>query len=211
MKRFRWVFASFTLATAIVAAPPAQQSVVGRTIYHADKSRTESVRDPSIREMTESTYDPNGVLTVKKVFLTNEKGEPLQGNVYDGRGNLVARCQSFYDNFGRRTEDRLTNLNGEVFQRVIHEYDKAGKALTPKVINLNTQAAPTIKPAAIDFTGGGAPAAPQSSSRFAPIQADSDASGPIYAPGAEPAKQQEAAKPKGNFFKRLFPKKTKQP
>jgi hypothetical protein len=30
-------------------------------------------------------------MTVKKVSLLNEKGEPIQGNVYDGRGNLVAR------------------------------------------------------------------------------------------------------------------------
>lgn len=189
------------------------QPVVGRTIYHADDSRTESVRDPNTREMTEMTYNTAGQLTVKKVFLMNEKGEPMQGNVYDGRGNLVARVQSFYDDFGRRKEDRLTNLRGEVFQQVVHEYGKDGKALTPKVINLNTAAAPMIKPAPLDFTGAApAPAPASDSSRFAPLTVPSGPQTlqPLQPPpapqGTNPAPSGEAEKPKTNFFKKLFKK-----
>ena len=180
------------------------QSVVGRTIYHADDSRTESVRDPNNREMTEMTYNTSGQLTVKKVFLLNDKGEPLQGNVYDGRGNLVARCQSIYDEFGRRKEDRLTNMKGQLFQQVIHEYSKDGKALTPKVINVDTAAEPMIKPAAVDYTGSGATAPPTgNSSRFAPIQIPAGGAQPT-APAAAPEAKEE--KPKANFFKKLFKK-----
>jgi len=175
--------------------------VVGRTIYHADDSRTESVRDPNTREMTEMTYNPAGQLTVKKVFLLNEKGEPMQGNVYDGRGNLVARCQSIYDDFGRRTEDRLTNLQGQVFQQVIHTYGKDGKALPPKVVNLNPAAAPMMKPQAMDMTGG-APATNGNPSRFAP-RVVPDGTGQ---PTAPPQPAPEAEKPKTNFFKKLFKK-----
>ncbi len=192
------------------AANPATQPVVGRTIYHADNSRTESVRDPNTRELTETTYTSNNVLSVRKVFLLNEKGEPLQGNVYDGRGNLIARCQSIYDEFGRRREDRLMNLNGVVFQQVIHEYGKDGKPLKPKVINLDANA-PSIKPAAIDFTGAApAPAAPgqlPNSGRFAPAgAAEGGVMPPVYAPGTAPATP-APEKAKGNFFKRLFQKK----
>ncbi len=174
--------------------------IIGRTIYHEDKSRTESVSDPNTREMVESTYTPDNVLTVKKVFLLNEKGEPLQGNVYDGRGNLVARCKCLFDEFGRRKEDQLMNLNGEVFQQVIHEYDSAGKAKTPKVINLNASA-PSVRPQAVDFTRP-ASGVPDPVSRFAPVQAPS---APIngVAPVTPPAVQ------KPNFFKRLFQKKEK--
>lgn len=191
--------------TATLRADASSQGVVGRTIYHADKSRTESVRDPNTRELTEMTYDVNNVMNVKKVFLMNDKGEPLQGNVYDGRGNLVARCQCLYDEFGRRKEDRLINLNGETFQQVIHEYGKDGKALTPKVINLNANA-PTIKPAAIDFTqpaanpSGTAP----NNGRFAPAMQTEGNVAPV-APVTPPS--DEKAKP--NFFKRLFQKKDK--
>lgn len=183
-------------------------AVVGRTVYHLDDSRTESVSDPNIREMTETTYNSAGQLTVKKVFLLNEKGDPVQGNVYDGRGNLVARCQVVFDEFGRRKEDRLVNLNGEPFQQVIHEYGKDGRALPPKVVNLKTGAAPTIKPAPIDFTqpqGGAALPGEASSSRFAPVQVPSGAQ-PAPAPNpAAPAPVPEE-KPKTNFFKRLFSK-----
>ena len=210
------------LGAAVMDAPaanPALNTVVGRTIYHSDHSRTESVRDPNTRELTEITYDANDTMTVKKVFLLNEKGEPMQGNIYDGRGNLVARAVSIYDELGRRKEDKLMNLNGEVFQQVFHEYGANGKALKPKVVNLNVQA-PTIRPAAIDFTKApGSPAQPRapgtpSTDRFAPVQmpsnAASDVSAPIYAPGAEPAGTGAAAAPEkpkgGNFFKRLFKK-----
>lgn len=188
-------FCSLPLAS-FAQGNPASTTVVGRTLYHKDDSRTESVRDPNTRELTEMTYNPAGQLTVKKVFLLNEKGEPIQGNVYDGRGNLVARCQCIYDEFGRRREDRLINMQGEVFQQVVHEYGKDGKALTPKVINLNTASSPMMKPEAIDYTS-----ANPANSRFAPVQAG--AAQPTQAPTAAP----QTEKPKANFFKRVFGKK----
>ncbi len=201
---------SWLLFVATTTAGPNGQRVVGRTIYHKDKSRTESVSNPETREMTEMTYTADNVLSVKKVFLMNEKGEPLQGNVYDGRGNLVARVQCNYDELGRRKEDRLMNLNGEIFQQVIHEYGADGKALTPKVINLNTAAAPSIRPAAIDFTKQTAPtAAPDPATtpdtRFAPMPIPN---APVQDSGGletAPAKMPTEEKP--NFFKRLFEKK----
>ncbi len=205
---------SWLLFVATSTASPNGQRVVGRTIYHKDKSRTESVNNPETREMTEMTYTAENVLTVKKVFLMNEKGEPIQGNVYDGRGNLVARVQCNYDELGRRKEDRLMNLNGETFQQVIHEYAADGKALPPKVINLNPNAAPSIRPAAIDFTKQTAPAgapvpATSTDSRFAPVpipNAPMQGSGGLEtAPSTVPVEE----KPKPNFFKRLFQKKEK--
>ncbi|MES2596821.1 MAG: hypothetical protein V4662_15870 [Verrucomicrobiota bacterium] len=186
-----------------------QQRVVGRTIYHKDKSRTESVNNPETREMIESTYTPEGVLTVKKVFLLNEKSEPLQGNVYDGRGNLVAVVKCNYDEMGRRKEDRLMNLQGETFQIVMHEYGSDGKALQPKVVNLNVANVPSVKPAAIDFTQQstppGAPPASNPDARFAPQVVPSTDTGM----GVAPVKAPEPEKPKPNFFKRLFQKKEK--
>ncbi|TDU71428.1 hypothetical protein EI77_02552 [Prosthecobacter fusiformis] len=200
MKNCAVIFGIYSLSLVGLAHGNPPQAVVGRTIYHADDSRTESVRDPNTRELTESTYNTAGQLTVKKIFLLNEKGEPMQGNVYDGRGNLVARVQSIYDEFGRRKEDRLMNLRGEVFQQVVHEYGKDGKALPPKVVNLNSQAAPMMKPAAIDYTQP----IPENSSRFAPQQIPAASQPAPTAPVSEPTGQEE--KPKANFFKKLFKK-----
>jgi hypothetical protein len=183
---------------------------VARTVYHPDKSRTESTTNPETRELTEVTYSAENAVIMKKVFMLNEKGEPLQGNVYDGRGGLVARCQCIYDELGRRKEDRMINIKGEVFQQVLHEYDATGKAQKPKIINL-AGGAPTLKPAPIDFTQSGqaapANAAPaQGSSRFDPVPlptGEATSSGlKEVAPVAPPTAQQ----PKTNFFKRLFQK-----
>jgi hypothetical protein len=215
------IFSVLVLATMpALGANPALTTVVGRTIYHADDTRTESIRDPLTRELTEMTYNSTGVMTVKKVFLLNEKGEPLQGNVYDGRGNLVARCQSVYDDFGRRKEDKLMNLNGEVFQHVIHEYGPDGKARTPKVVNLNVKS-PIIKPGLLDLTKNSAgPQQPQTmdgsqgptqgigQGRFAPVPLPTEAGKepPLYAPGTAPVTPPAEEKPKSSFFKRLFKK-----
>lgn len=198
-----FVYFSLLLALPATGAAPAGQSVVGRSTYHKDNSRTETVLDMNVREMTEMNYSATNALISKKVFLLNEKGEPLQGNIYDGRGNLVARAQCLYDEFGRRKEDRLTNMKGEVFQRTIHEYDASGKAMKPKVTNLSQ--GPTLRPEAIDFTqpAGAVPLAPQegqTSSRFAPTPAGQVT--PKPATGQPAAKEEK----KPNFFKRLFKK-----
>jgi hypothetical protein len=191
---FLWLL----LAAAVPAANPASQTVVGRSVYHPDNSRSETVHDMNVREMTETTYSSTNAVISKKVFLLNEKGEPVQGNIYDGRGNLVARAQCIYDEFGRRREDQLSNLSGVVFQRIIHEYDKNGKALTPKVLNLSQS--PMIRPAAVDFTTPAAGVPAGAGSRFAPAPAADPAPAPAPTPNVE-----EPAK--GNFFKRLFKKK----
>jgi hypothetical protein len=203
MKNYAVIFALTLLVHGGILNAQGLQRIHGRTIYHDDKSRTESVSDPSTREMVETTFNTAGVATVKKVFLLNEKGEPLQGNVYDGRGSLIARCQSIYDEFGRRKEDRLMNLNGEVFQQVLHEYDSAGKALKPKVINLNV-ATPSIRPQSVDFTQPTNPKGAPSAGRFAPIPVG-EGSAPT-ASGSAPATPEEK-KSKPNFFKNLFKKK----
>jgi len=201
---FCWLFVAL-LATNVNA----QQRVIGRTIYHKDKSRTEFVTNPETREMTELTYTSDNAMTVRKVFLMNEKGEPLQGNVYDGRGTLVALVKCVYDELGRRKEDRLMNLQGETFQLVMHEYGSDGKALTPKVVNLNVKNMPSIKPAAIDFTQQTMPAeavpAGTPTDRFAPQVVPTVQGSPTGIETA-PVKAPEPEKPKTNFFKRLFKK-----
>ena len=196
--------AFFGLCCLLLAQAAGAQTarVVGRSIYHSDHSRTEIVTNPEVREMTESTYSSNDVLTTRKVLLLNERGEPTQGNVYDGRGQLVARVQCLYDDLGRRGEDRLINLQGEIFQRVVYAYNDKGKALPPKVINLQVANAPSIRPATIDFTasqGMGATAA-GTSSKYAPQTVQRGAAQPPPQSGQAPA----ATPKKGGFFQRLL-------
>ena len=144
--------------------------IKARTVYHPDGTRTESINDPSLREQREFTYDKNGVLVSKKIYLLNEKGQTMQGNIYDGRDVLKARAQFLFDELGRMSEERLTTLQGEVYQRIIFGYDAKGDPLPPKSQTYNVQA-PDMKAAVVDFTktapqrGGldrsqGAPAAP---------------------------------------------------
>ena len=129
--------------------------VKARTSYHTDGTYTESTQDPTTREQRDITYNQQNVKIAERVYLLNERGVPVQGNVYDGRGQLRSRVQIFFDQFERQTEQRMMNLNGEVYQRIVFEYDAQGKAQAPKVINYDNVTSPDMRPASIDLTGQG--------------------------------------------------------
>lgn len=148
------IFAFTLLVAPVLVAQGTAPQIKARTAYHTDGTYTESIQDPFTREQRETTYNAQKVKIAERVYLLNERGVPVQGNVYDGRGQLKARVQVLFDSFGRTSEQRMMNLNGEVYQRIVFEYDAKGKALPPKSINYNV-AAPDMKPATIDLTGQG--------------------------------------------------------
>jgi hypothetical protein len=150
----------FLLLFLLSAAPLLAQnkaSVSARTVYHTDGTFTESVQDLQLRTQTEHTYSARAsnadakTLIAKKVYLLNERNEPVQGNIYDGRDQLKARVQFFFDSFGRRSEQRMMNLRGEVYQRITFGYDEKGNPTTPRSQSYNVQS-PDLKPAVVDFT-----------------------------------------------------------
>ncbi len=197
MKSCSAFFVLLWLASAASAQPAASSStpIVAKSTYHPDNSHSETVVDKSTNELIESTYNAGGALVAKKHYLLNERGLPTQGHIYDGRGNLVARSQVYFDAYGRAQEMRSFNLSGLCYQQVIYEYDERGNAKKPKVVNVNPSAAPSIKPGIIDFTQPGVP-----QGQMMPPQQQ-----------AMPAQaQQPAAEPKKKgFFGRLFGKKDK--
>ena len=213
----RFIFAilagvSFTLRLA--ASPPgADTPVKSTTTLHQDGSKTETVKDSFKHEMTETIYDARGVVIAKKKFLLGASGDPTQGTIYDGAGNVIATVQFFFDDLGRVIEERCTNTNHEVFQRVIRQYDVNGKPLQPQVINLPVKA-PTMRPARVDYTvmpaGKGGKGAPQpaSGSVVSPITGQPVTVGPEPVSGTVPQQPQPKAEKKGsklnplNWFKK---------
>jgi len=182
--------------TSVLAQPAAQAgtAIVAKSTYHPDNSHSETIVDKTTNELIESTYNAGGALVAKKHYLLNERGLPTQGHVYDGRGNLVARSQVYFDSYGRATEMRSFNLNGQCYQQVIYEYDAQGAAKKPKVVNVDSRAAPSIKPGVIDFTNTAAPGMVMPPQQGVPAQ-----------PQAPPPEQ---PKPK-SIWKRMFGPKEK--
>lgn len=179
--------------------------IMAKSTYHPDNSHSETVLDKTTNELTESTYSAGGALLSKKHYLLNERGLPTQGHIYDGRGNLVARSQVYFDEFGRAKEMRSFNLNGACYQQIIYEYGADGKAKQPKVVNVDPRLAPTIKPGVIDLTQN-TPAPGQ----FVPQgMAPNGAAMPVsYDPATQGAAAPEPPKKK-SFFGRLFGGKDK--
>jgi len=148
--------------------------------YHDDKSHTESVRDVNKRQLTETSYNNAGLVLTKSVLVLNDAGLPSQGLIYDGLDNVVGRCQFYFDEFGRTIEQRKSNLQGLVYERIIQGYDASGQPKEPKLITY-LQNSPHMKTSTIDFTGTKsrpqvgdfAPSQPRSASRGATPPVDS--------------------------------------
>jgi hypothetical protein len=126
-------------------------SVDARALIHTDGTRTDMMKDPLKHQMTETTYDARGVVISKKMYLLNENGDPTQGQIFDGAGNLIARVQFVFDNLQRLSEERCVTLQGEVFRRVLHQYDSEGKALPLKAMDYKVNS-PSMRTATVDFT-----------------------------------------------------------
>lgn len=201
-------FFAILLSLAVPGAAYAQSGdiVSGKTIIHPDGTKTESVNDPNTREMEQKTFDANGVLLLRRLYQLNEKSLPVMGNIYDGAGNLIARTQSYFDDFGRLKEERLSNLQGEVFQQVVHDYDEKGKAKKPKVINYRVNS-PTMRPAMLDFTQFQKPETDTGGTGAnrvkAPVDLEKTQAAPQPAATNPPDSTNE---PKKGFFQRLFKK-----
>jgi len=195
MKSCSAIFVLLWLAPAAVSAQPAappSSPIVAKSTYLPDNSHSETILDKSTNELTEATYSAAGALISKKHYLLNERGLPTQGHIYDGRGNLVARSQVYFDEYGRAKEMRSFNLQGQCYQQIIYEYGSDGKPKQPKVVNVDPRAAPSIKPGVIDFTQNTAP----------PGLAMQQQGAQSAQPAPEPPK-------KKGFFSRLFGKKNK--
>lgn len=211
------------LAAAPAASGQAPKStmVSATTTLHADGTRTDAVKDLIKHELSETTYDSRGVAIAKKKFLLADNGEPTQGTIYDGADNVIARVQFFFDDLGRVIEERLTNTRNEIFQRVIRQYDVAGKPLRPQVFNYSVTA-PNMRPSKVDFTRSPDPRAsrpgtPANSTRLPPgqgpqIETASPGSRAVVPVNADPAQpsnlqipQGEAPKDEGRKGSKLNP------
>jgi hypothetical protein len=99
------------------------------------------------------------VVVCTKKYLLNDSGDPTQGQIFDGAGNLIARVQFAFDDLQRISEERCVNLQGELFRKVLHQYDSNGNPLPLKAMAYKTRA-PNMRTATIDFTRKGRGAQP---------------------------------------------------
>lgn len=189
--------ALLAVALPALGLPPGSTKVSSTTTLHADGTRTDSVKDMFKHELTETTYNAQKVVIAKKKFLLGDNGDPTQGTIYDGADNVIARVKFFSDDLGRVIEERCTNNQNEIFQRVIRQYDAAGKPLQPQVFNYPVKA-PNMRPATVNYTqfpeprAGKTGAAPTDNTPVRPGQAPqietaSPGSRTVVTPGADPA------------------------
>ena len=145
----RWLVAAVALGVCVAASGQATNSA--KKVLHPDGTYSESVSDVEKGELRESTFDARGVLLTKRIVLLNERGQPVQGMIYDGKDDLVGSVRFAYDDLGRMQEEISLNAQGQVFRRKIQGYDQSGKPLSTKIVDY-AQNAPKISTGSINFT-----------------------------------------------------------
>ena len=171
MKRLWMLIVSLAVvgaASSGMAQRVGNLAVDARAVIHNDNTRTDVIKDPLKHQMTETTYDSRRVVISQKRYLLNDNGDPTQGQIFDGAGNLIARVQFSFDDLQRLSEERCVNLQGEVFRRVLHQYDPSGTPLPLKAMDYKTNA-PNMRAATVDFTHSARGAQPLPKSN-APVQ-----------------------------------------
>ena len=83
-------------------------------------------------------YDPRKVVLQKKRFLLDEQERPIQGVVFDGKNDLVARVDFGFDDLGRLVEERTFDARGRIVRRIIFRYNALGVRSPPLAFNFNT-------------------------------------------------------------------------
>ncbi len=134
------VLAVLGLGAGELRAAPMEMARV-RTVLHKDGSRTVSTQDLNARELEELTYSQRRVIVQRKRFLLDDQSRAIQGVIFDGGGDLVARVEFGFDGLGRMTEERTYNAKGEVVRRLLYRYNAMGIQSKPIAFTFDTSGA----------------------------------------------------------------------
>lgn len=144
---------AFTLALCLVflsvlgadASWKRIDQVWSRILEHNDGTRTESKQDINTKSLEERTFKGQ-VLVKRRLFQLDDLGNPKAGLIFDGKKNLVARIQYYYDEYDELKEERLYNRKGKVIRRLVYGLDKTGLKSKPVAFTYDPNAAPGSQP-----------------------------------------------------------------
>ncbi len=98
----------------------------GRAIHHSDGSFTESKQDLETNTLEQVTKSKNGVRLQRRMVMLDERGQPSEVQIYDGRDQFKYRGVLIYDRFGRFEEEQIYDTRGTLIRRKVQEYDPRG-------------------------------------------------------------------------------------
>lgn len=120
-----FVFLAFL---AILTGPLCAQDggVKVTTTIHADGSRTELVRDLSTGTGQSKTYDEAGRLVQSMTLKLNEKGDAIEGTLFNAKGVPTFKYVYVRDDSGLLTEEQDLDAKGNLLRRLVYHYSTTG-------------------------------------------------------------------------------------
>lgn len=108
-------------AAAVCAQGQKPVEAYSRVHHHKDGSRTESRKDGDKKEIHELTYNKDGVLAYKRIFLTDSKGRSRRGYILDGKLNPLGSIEFGYDpTTDQLVEERQYNKEAKLIRRLFY-------------------------------------------------------------------------------------------
>lgn len=106
-----------------------QIDIWGRAIHHSDGSFTESRKQVETNTIEQITKSKSGVTLQRRMVMLDERGNPVEVLIYDGRNQFKYRGLQVYDRLGRFAEEQIYDAEGTLIRRKVQEYDPRGGQL----------------------------------------------------------------------------------
>lgn len=115
-----------------------------------DGTSEEFTRTPDLRTITKRTKSPNKTLVMTTIYRLDDQGNPLNCDIFDGRGNKLFKSRYGYSRkpgltFGKLVEEQMFNVRVKRYdsegkeipeRRFIYTYDSNGKQNKPIALSL---------------------------------------------------------------------------
>lgn len=126
MKRHLFAVA-LTLLLAAGTSCYGQGGIKVTSVLHDDGSRTDTQTDFDSLTAEAKTYDINKKLIQRATYVVDEKGQPLEGIFYNGKGQIVNQVAYTRDALGRTKEQFDKSANGTLLRKLVYHYDPNGR------------------------------------------------------------------------------------
>jgi len=101
----------------LAAAQQPQPDALSRIFKHNNGQRTETQKMGGSNQISEWVYDKNNVLCGGRLFSLNDKGQIIQGTIFDGKKNPVGSTQNSFDpQTGQMLKEELKNAQGQLIR-----------------------------------------------------------------------------------------------
>ena len=119
--------AALSCAPALADPPRPKSGIKATTTLHPDGTRTDLIRDLDAATAESKTLDAAGKLLQRSTFKLDENGEPIEGIVYNAKGQASYKFVYNRNTSGLISEELDMSADGKLLRKLIYRYGSTGQ------------------------------------------------------------------------------------